>query len=185
MGSNIPGGRMLNVVLLLLVVGFVGPAMFPEVPQLSWALWVALAVGTVGGLIVGLAYWGEERRRGKRRALLNQLVAMITRPNTAEARAEANAILKELSTMAVGLPDLVATAGFPEAAATPGPHREVCMRLALRHGLIGGQLWQEVLRRGLGTLRKADLTQDERERLVLWGQTETGRVQRDLTRAAG
>ena len=50
--------------------------------------------------------------------------------------------------------------------------------------MVGGPLWQEVLRRGVSVLRKADLTEDELERLELWAETESGRVERVVTRGA-
>lgn len=184
MAFGLPGGGLVNAVVVLLVIGVVGAAMFPEIPQLRWALWLALGIGAAGGAVVALSYLAAEKRQGVRRSLLNRLVAMHTRPDTPENRAAAYEVFDELSDLQVGLPDLVATPGFPEASATPGPHREPCMRLALRHGMVGGPLWQEVLRRGVSVLRKADLTEDELERLELWAETESGRVERVVTRGA-
>ncbi len=158
------GRGIVNVVIVLILVGIAGPKLFPD---LAWLRWVAYAGYAGAGVFLltvladSLRGSAEERRK---RTLLNRLVSMAE-DGSGDA-AESEAIRAELAEGFVQLPDLVATKGFAEAAQKGGPHRLTCLRLVLRHGWMYGEPWITVLTEGRDTLKAADLTPEEQERVA-------------------
>ncbi|MEQ9400420.1 MAG: hypothetical protein RJQ04_14755 [Longimicrobiales bacterium] len=160
------GSWVVNLVVVLLLVGVAGPALFPEQRWMAWGWWIAVGIGGVYLLTVLVDSGRAAKEARETRRLLDRLAALRNERDDPEAvAAEADDLLRRLGERFVQMPDLVATDGLVEAAATPGPHRVACLRLIMRRAFLWGEPWIQVLADGRGALEGAHLDADERERL--------------------
>lgn len=174
------GSWVVNLVIVLLLVGVAGPALFPEQRWMAWGWWIAVGMGGVYLLtvLVDSARAAKEARETRR--LLDRLAALRTEQDDPDAVAtEADDLLRRLGERFVQMPDLVATDGLVEAAATPGPHRVACLRLIMRRAFLWGEPWIQVLADGRAALAEAHLDADERERLEQLDRFLVNRARRE------
>lgn len=174
------GSWVVNLVIVLLLVGVAGPALFPEQRWMAWAWWIAVGIGGVYLLtvLVDSARAAKEARETRR--LLDRLAALRHEQDDPDAvAAEADDLLRRLGERFVQMPDLVATDGLVEAAATPGAHRVACLRLIMLRAFLWGEPWIQVLADGRAALEEAHLDADERERLEQLDRFLANRARRE------
>lgn len=174
------GNWIVGLVMALLLVGVAGPALFPEQRWLAWAWWIAVGSGGAYLAVVLFDAAGAAREARETRRLLDRLAALRNEQDDPDAvAAEADDLLRALGERFVQMPDLVATDGLVEAAATPGPHRVACLRLIMRRAFLWGEPWIQLLADGRAALAEAHLDADERERLEQLDRFLVNRARRE------